>query len=138
MNGNFEIYQVLVAVIGFYFISRTILQFARKKRTVRSTAIWLFFWITLILFSLVPSMITEKIGEMLGFKDYVNAIIFIGLGILFLFVFYLSATLEKMEIQITELIRQLAIRDYYRNMDDKEVAKIEAQIKKINQEITEE
>lgn len=134
---QFEIYQWLVPIIGIYFIARTILQFARKKRTVRSTAIWLLFWITLILFAMVPNETSHKIAKILGFASNINAVIFVALGVLFLLAFYLSATMEKMEIQLTELVRQLAIRDYYKNMDEEEVSKIKAEINKINEEINE-
>lgn len=46
---------------------------------------------------------------MFGIKSNVNAIIFAALGALVFFVFYLSATIERLEGQITDLVRRIAI-----------------------------
>jgi hypothetical protein len=45
---------------------------------------------------------------MLGIKDNVNAIIFIGLGLLFFLIFSLSSTVDRLERQITDLVREIA------------------------------
>ncbi|NND31295.1 MAG: DUF2304 family protein, partial [Saprospiraceae bacterium] len=41
----------------------------------------------------------------------VNAVIFVALGLLFVFMFYLTAIIEKMERQVSDTIRNLAIEN---------------------------
>ncbi len=106
-----EIYQWLVPLIGLIYIFRTVRQYLNKKRSVRNMAVWVIFWSTIILLAIVPNEISFKIADLLGFKNNVNAIIFVALGLLFLLVFYLSSTIEKLENQITELVRKMALEE---------------------------
>jgi len=106
-----EIYQWLVPLIGLIYIFRTVRQYLRKKRSVRNMAVWVIFWLTIILLAIVPNEISFKIADLLGFKNNVNAIIFVALGLLFLLVFYLSSTIERLENQITELVRKMALEE---------------------------
>jgi len=110
-----EIYQWLVPLIGLIYIVRTVRQYLKKKRSVRNMAVWVTFWCTIILLAIIPNEISFKIADLLGFKNNVNAIIFVALGLLFLLVFYLSSTIEKLENQITELVRKMALEE-----DDRE------------------
>lgn len=106
-----EIYQWLVPLIGLIYIVRTVRQYLNKKRSVRNMAVWVIFWSTIILLAIIPNEISFKIADLLGFKNNVNAIIFVALGLLFLLVFYLSSTIEKLENQITELVRKMALEE---------------------------
>ena len=108
---QFEIYQWLVPLIGVFYLVRTVRQFYRNKRSLRATVVWCFFWLTIILLAIIPNAISHKIAEILGFRNNVNAIIFVALGLLFLFVFYLSATVERLDKQLTELVRRTAIQN---------------------------
>jgi len=106
---NLEIYQWLVPLICFFFLVRTGLQYSRKRRTIISTIIWFTFWITTMILAIIPNEISDSIAKILGFKSNINAIIFVALGFLFLIIFYLSSTIERLETKITNLIRKQAI-----------------------------
>lgn len=103
-----EIYQWLVPLIAGFFIIRTIRQHQKHTRTIVGTAIWLAFWVAVVILAVVPDLISFRIAEMLGFKSNINAVIFIGLGFLFLIVFYLSDALNRLDRRMTDLIRELA------------------------------
>jgi hypothetical protein len=108
MNFRLEIYQWLVPLISIVFIVRTVLQFQSKQRTLRGLVIWIVFWSCLAVFAFVPNIVSHRLATVLGIKDNVNAIIFIGLGILFFLLYSLSSTVDRLERQITELVRELA------------------------------
>jgi hypothetical protein len=108
MKISLEIYQWLVPLISLFFIGRTILQYKAKRRTFRGLVIWISFWVSLAVFALVPNAASQKLATMLGIKDNVNAIIFIGLGILFFLIFSLSSTVDRLERQLTDLVRENA------------------------------
>jgi hypothetical protein len=108
MNFKLEIYQWLVPLVSIFFIGRTLLQYRLKRRTFRGLVIWGVFWLSLSIFALIPNEISKKLANMLGIKDNVNAIIFIGLGLLFFLIFSLSSTVDRLERQITDLVREIA------------------------------
>ncbi len=122
-----EIYQWLVPIIGVYFIIRTFRQYTRKKRSVRNAIIWMIFWSGAILLAIIPNEISFKIADLFGIKSNVNAIIFAALGALFVFVFYLSSTIEKLEGQVTDLVRRIAL-------EQQETQKLKKQIKEQSDE----
>lgn len=108
---QFEIYQWLVPLIGAFYILRIVIQFRANKRSVTSLLVWLVFWVTIIILAIIPNPVSFKIANLLGFKSNINAVIFVALGWLFLLIFYLSSTIDRLERQMTELIRKLAIQE---------------------------
>lgn len=105
---KFEIYQWLVPLISVIFIFRTLRQHHQHRRTLRGTLIWATFWTVLAVFAVIPNYISQNLAVALGFKSNINAVIFLGLGGLYIFVFFLSATVNRLENRITELVRELA------------------------------
>jgi hypothetical protein len=59
----------------------------------------------------MPDLVSDRIAKLLGFKSNINAVIFVALGLLFLFMFYLTAIIEKMERQLSDTIRELALEN---------------------------
>lgn len=106
-----EIYQWLVPILSSFYIVRTIKQYAAGKYSPRNTVIWIVFWISISLLALMPNEIANSLATGLGFKDKPNAIIFVALGLLFLMVFYLSSAINRVENQLTDLVRQLALQE---------------------------
>ena len=104
-----EIYQWLAPIIGVFFIYRTIVQYMRRKRTFVALLVWVSFWISITLMAIIPNPVSFQIAALLGFRSNVTAVIFVSIALLFLFVFYLSSTIEKLEHQMTDLVRKIAI-----------------------------
>jgi len=123
-----EIYQWLVPLVSLFFLIRTSLQYSRKRRTVTSTIIWLFFWIIIMVLAIIPNEIADSMARLLGFKSQPNAIIFVALGLIFLFIFYLSSSIERLEMRITELIRKQAI-------ESKALADKQAELKELKEQL---
>lgn len=73
--------------------------------------IWVIFWVLLSIFCITPHEISTDLANLLGFKDNINAVIFIGLGLLFLFNMFFTASIERLEKQMTEIVRKLAIEN---------------------------
>ena len=59
----------------------------------------------------MPDFVSDRIAKLLGFKSNINAVIFVALGLLFVFMFYLTAIIEKMERQLSETIREIALEN---------------------------
>ena len=106
-----EFYQWLVPLLAIYYSVKIVRQYIGKKRLLRSTFIWVIFWVLLSIFSITPHEISTDLANLLGFKDNINAVIFIGLGLLFLFNMFFTASIERLEKQLTEIVRKLAIEN---------------------------
>ena len=106
---KFEIYQYLVPLVSLLFIVRIGIQYANRKRSIFSTLVWGFFWSVIAILAFAPHILSTILADILGFKDNVHAILFIALGLAFLIIFYLSSVIDKLETQLTNLVRTLAI-----------------------------
>ncbi|MCB0665697.1 MAG: DUF2304 domain-containing protein [Saprospiraceae bacterium] len=106
-----EFYQWLVPIIAIFYIYRIIGQYRNQKRMVSSTLIWIVFWVTCSILAIMPDLVSDKMAKLLGFKSNINAVIFVALGLLFVFMFYLTAIIEKMERQLSDTIRVLALEN---------------------------
>jgi hypothetical protein len=106
-----EIYQWLAPLIATFSIIRTIRQYSKGKSSPRNTVIWIIIWLGIALLGLMPDEIANRLANTFGIRSHINAIIFIALGLLFLMVFYLSAAVNRVENQLTELVRQLALNE---------------------------
>ncbi len=112
---EFRFFQWLVPLLSLFYIIRTVRQYAQGKYSPRNTVIWIIFWVSIAMLAIMPDEIPNRIAKALGFKDHINAVIFVALGLLFLMVFYLSAAMNRIENQLTDLVRQLALEEALKN-----------------------
>ena len=108
---KFEIYQYIVPAVCLIFLVRISVQVKNKRRSVFSSIVWSIFWLTVGILALAPHLLSTFLAEVLGFRDNVHAVLFIGLGLALLIIFYLSSVIDKLETQLTNLVRTLALRD---------------------------
>lgn len=106
-----EVYHWLGPIIGIFYITRTIYQYKKRRRSALGVVVWSSFWVAVILLSMFPDFVTVNLAELFGFKSNITAIIFVALGLLFSLVFYMSTTIERLENQVTDLVRKLAIEE---------------------------
>ena len=106
---NVNVYQWVVPLIALFYVVRLVNQYKVKKRLIKGTIFWFVFWVSISILAIIPDKITIGLANVLGFKDNVNAIIFVGVFFQFLFLYYLSNTVERLERKVTELVRKIAI-----------------------------
>ena len=119
-----ELYQWLVPLLAIFYIIRTVRQYSLGKYSPRNTIIWIIFWLSIALLGIMPNEIANSLAKGLGFQDRPNAIIFVALGLLFLMVFYLSSALNRVENQLTDLVRKLALSEALQGLVTKEEIEI--------------
>ncbi len=131
LKFQIEIYQWLVPLIAIFFIWRIISQFRANRRLLIGTVIWVSFWVILGLLAMLPDPISFSIAESLGLKSNINAVIFVWLGFLFIMTYYQSSTIERLERQVTELVRKVALEKQGKQDLEKELEeRIRAEVKK--------
>lgn len=106
-----EFYQWLAPLVALFFLIRVIRQYLRKHRLFVSTLIWTGFWMGAGLLGMFPNVLSFNIAKILGFQNNINAIIFLSLAFLFILTYYATSMFEKLETQMTELVRKMAIEN---------------------------
>jgi len=107
---NFEAYQYIVPLICAVFLLRIGIQYVKRRRSIFSTVVWTIFWSTIAVLAFAPHIVSTLLAKVFGFADNVHAVLFIGLGLSFLIIFYLSSVVDKLETQLTSLVRRMALQ----------------------------
>jgi len=102
-------------------VVRLVNQYKVKKRLIKGTIFWFVFWVSISILAIIPDNISIGLAKVLGFKDNVNAIIFVGVFFQFLFLYYLSNTVERLERKVTDLVRKIAIEQSLAEEQKKEL-----------------
>jgi len=105
-----SLFQLLFAAIAFGFWLNALLKFFRRER---SQTIFKFLansviWLGIVLFALFPKE-THTISADLGFGESLNTFIFIGFVIVFIILFKIINMIERVERNISEIIRKEAL-----------------------------
>ena len=82
-----------------------------RRKFIATSGIWLGFWIIITLLSIAPDTVSSRIASAVGFKSNVSAALFMVSGFLVVISFYLSSRVVKLERQVTELVRKIALND---------------------------
>lgn len=104
-------YQIVTILLGGYFVIRTISQYVRHRRPMVSSILWISLWIILISLALLPDNLSLPLAGLLGIASNINAVLFFAMGLLFVAVFQQSATISQLDKKLTDLIRELAIKE---------------------------
>ena len=106
-----EIYQLIAPLIAIYYIVMIVVQLRQRRKFVITTGIWLFFWLVITILAIAPDALSGRIAEFVGFKSNVSAALFMVSGFLVVISFYLSSRLVTLERQVTQLVRQMALKE---------------------------
>ena len=106
-----EIYQLIAPLIAIYYIIMIIVELRQRRKFVITTGIWLFFWLIITALAVAPDAVSGRIAEFVGFRSNVSAALFMVSGFLVVISFYLSSRVIALERQVTQLVRNLAIKE---------------------------
>jgi hypothetical protein len=99
----------LVLVASLFMVKGVIRFFKREERqTFFKLASYLVVWGTILTFGLFPH-VTRTISQRLGFGENLNTLIFFGFVIVFIALFKLVNAVERLERNISEIVRREAL-----------------------------
>lgn len=105
---NIALYQIIIPLISLLFITKIFSEFIRKERTYRELIGVVSFWWMIGFFAIFPD-IFAGIALLFGFENYINALVFGLLFILTYAVYKLILNHFRMERQMTEMVRKMAL-----------------------------
>ena len=102
--------QILLSAISAMMIIQAISQYAKQEQgqTFFKLFTSLFIWIAIFAFSLFPEF-SHIITRQLGFGENLNTLIFLGFIIIFFILNKLIRVIERIERNISEIVRKEAL-----------------------------
>ena len=105
------IQQIIALIIIFYFIFRLFLQKRKNKISKSEFIFWIFFWIVVGV-AIVNLKRIDMIVANLGFSGSgIDILLYIGIVVLIYFIFKLRIRLEKIEREITKIVREISLNN---------------------------
>jgi len=102
--------QILALIIIAFFLSRLFWQKQKKQIGANEFIFWLIFWL-MAAGAIIVLKYIDKFVAGLGFSGSgIDILIYIAIVILFYFIFRLRLRLEKIEKDITKIVREIAVK----------------------------
>ena len=103
--------QIIALIIIAFFLARLFWQKQKKQVGANEFIFWLIFWL-LSAGAIITLKWIDKLVASLGFSSSgIDILIYAAVIILFYFVFKLRLRFEKMEKDITKIVRKIALKN---------------------------
>lgn len=126
MLKNIHLYQVVVVAISSVMLYQGIKEFVNREagQTLLKLFVRLTVWGGMALIAIYPNF-TWYMSKIIGIEDNINAVMLTGFLFVFLLIFKLLTTIEKMEQNISELTRRESLREAHERIEElrKEIQK---------------
>ncbi len=107
--------QIIALIIIVFFLARLFMQKKRKQVGANEFYFWLIFWALAALAIIFIKWIDSLVAG-LGFSGTgIEVLFYVGVIISFYFIFRLRLRLEKIERDITEIVRNIALNNKVNN-----------------------
>jgi hypothetical protein len=105
-----QLIQVLLIGFSLFALAKTIKNFKRRKINTFGFAFWVFIWISIIIVAVLPG-VTSIFTKLFNVGRGVDFLIYISITLLFYLVFKIFEKLEKIEEEITEIVKKDALKN---------------------------
>ena len=105
------IIKIIIVLFAVFVLYRTFLRFQKRDITGRELVIWTFFWLLVIVATLAPQQ-TDIISQAVGVERGADLLVYLSVIVLFFIVFKIVVKLEKIDKNITEIVRNTAINNH--------------------------
>lgn len=104
-----EIIQILAVLFALFALSRALLRMKDGRVSVKEFMFWGALWILVIVVAFIPG-VAGSISLVLGIERPVDALVYSGIILLFYLMFRIYVKLDGLEQEITEIVKQVALR----------------------------
>lgn len=109
---NFHLYQILVATVSAFMLWQGVSDFlkGRKSQTFLKLFVRVVVWGGMAAVALFPG-VTFALARIIGIEGNINAVILTGFILVFLIIFKLLSAIERLEQNLTELVRKDSLKE---------------------------
>ena len=102
--------QPLLIILLILVVIGLIDKLRKKQIGFLSFLIWLVFWIAVAVIIIWPET-TSTLARILGVGRGADVIVYIGLIVIFYFIFYFTLKLRTISQQITKIVRKISLEE---------------------------
>lgn len=110
--------QVVLIVFIFFAVVRTVERYRDRAIPARWFIFWVLFWVVVAVAVLVPKT-TEYFARLVGVGRGVDAVLYFAIVTLFYLFFRVFVRMERIERDITKIVRELALHNQRQEKGDK-------------------
>jgi hypothetical protein len=104
------IIKILILLFIIFVLWRTVLRSKAGDITYREFIIWFVFWLLVATATVVPKKI-DILAQLIGVERGADLLVYLSIIVLFFIVFKIIVKLEKIDRNITKIVRQTALDD---------------------------
>lgn len=101
------IFQILIFIFVAFVIGKAIVRLAKKEISAALFCLWAVFWLVIALVAFFPATISW-LAALVGVGRGVDLAIYIAIFVLFYIIFKMNSRLNKIEKNISEIVRKNA------------------------------
>ncbi|HPI67532.1 MAG TPA: DUF2304 family protein [bacterium] len=102
--------QILISLFALFSLSRLFIKMRQSGSKLSASLLWFIFWLAVGIIVWIPSF-TTTVANFLGIGRGADLVLYLGLIIVFYLIFKIYARLEKIEKNITTLVREITLKD---------------------------
>lgn len=119
------IIQVIIILFVFFVLAKLTVRYQAEDITTREFVIWLVFWFLVVAATLMPHK-TDVVAKWVGVGRGADLLTYVSVIVLFFIVFRILVWLEKIDKDITGIVRAIALLDRKNNSDVSQQVKNES------------
>ena len=101
--------QAVIILFALFVISRVISRYRVGDITGLELGIWLFFWLLVAAATFAPQR-TDFVAQLVGVERGADLLVYLSVVTLFFILFKVLVSLEKIDRDITTIVRQTALK----------------------------
>lgn len=111
-------FQILASLFILFAINRIMMRYRQELIPKSEIVVWLFFWALVALAIWWPHG-TDIIASWLGVSRGVDVVVTASLAVIFYLMFQVFSHVHKLQRELTQLVRKLAIKEHLEEHDEK-------------------
>lgn len=102
---------IQIVIVGFalFALAKVVSKFREGQLSAGRLALWCAVWVGVAVVTLLPQT-TSRLADILGVGRGVDVVIYAAIVLLYYFVFRIFLHIERLEHEITVLVRELGLR----------------------------
>lgn len=100
--------QILITLFSALVIIKAIGKLQKKEVHGKTVLLWSLFWLVVIFFIWQPNL-TNYLAAFLQVTRGADAVFYLSLVVIFYFLFRMGTRLERIETDVTTLVREIAL-----------------------------
>lgn len=101
--------QIIISFFIVFVLLRLVVRFKKSDLKISEFVSWLLFWLMAGVAVWLPNFLTS-LANLVGIGRGADLVLYVGIVLVFYFIFRIYTRLEKMERNITKIVRQDALK----------------------------